>query len=235
MIHSMSVRNSPPALGFSSRLRAILSLLAVLIQPAVAQRPAEPTFEAHIVPILESNCTVCHGEGSPQAGLDVRTRQDLLEGGNSGPALVPGIPVDSLLLQKVASGAMPMGDARLPDGDVDLIRRWIEAGAPVEGESSGQPHGASPSDASPREILVTTINVKCLLCHGRRRQEGGLDLRTRESTLRGGVSGPALLPGDPEGSLLIRRIVAEEMPPEKDQARLSYRPVTSQELESLRQ
>ena len=82
--------------------------------------------------------------------------------------------------------------------------------------------------------MVATLNLKCLLCHGRRRQEGGLDIRTRDSLLRGGVSGPAIVPGKPEESLLIQRIVAEEMPPAEHQSRLSYRPVTSTELQDLR-
>ena len=215
------------------------SAFAVFLSAAggqdVVQGAAEPRFESHIAPILQANCVACHGEHSPQAGLDVRTREALLDGGKSGPALVLGAPVESLLLQKTASGAMPMGEASLSPGEIDLIRRWIEHGAPLAGEKPSSVGSAVRGRASPREVLVTTINVKCLLCHGRRRQEGGLDLRTRESALAGGVSGPAFVPGDPEASLMIRRIAAEEMPPERYQARLSYRPVTSDELDKLRQ
>ena len=211
---------------------AVALLLAGPALPAEDDSP--PRFESDIVPILELHCVACHGEASPQADLDVRTRDALLAGGKSGPALVPGAPSDSLLLQKTASGAMPMGGATLAPDEVGLIRGWIEHGALLDGESA-ENAAASLGVASPRHILVTTISVKCLLCHGRRRQEGGLDLRTRESAIRGGVTGPAIVPGDPESSLLVRRIVAEEMPPEKDQARLSYRPVTSTELEDLRQ
>ena len=143
--------------------------------------------------------------------------------------------MDSLLLQKTSSGAMPMGGEKLASAEVDLIRRWIEGGALLEGEISGATGDSTLGQVDPRDILVTVVNVKCLLCHGRRRQEGGLDLRTREAALRGGASGPAIVPGDPDASLLIRRIAAEEMPPEADQARLSYRPVTSQELDKLRE
>ncbi len=208
----------------------------LLIAPAylAAQAPSAPRFEPDIAPILIENCVVCHGESSPQAELDVRTREALLAGGKSGPALVPGTPVESLLLQKTASGAMPMGDKKLAPDEVELIRRWIETGALLEGEDAASAGGGAHEQVNPREILVTTINIKCLLCHGRRRQEGGLDLRTRASALKGGASGPAIVPGDPDGSLMIKRITAEEMPPEEHQARLSYRPVTSGELEKLR-
>ena len=208
----------------------------LLIAPAylAAQAPSAPRFEPDIAPILIENCVVCHGESSPQAELDVRTREALLAGGKSGPALVPGTPVESLLLQKTASGAMPMGDKKLAPDEVELIRRWIETGALLEGEDAASAGGGTDEQVDPREILVTTVNIKCLLCHGRRRQEGGLDLRTRASALKGGASGPAIVPGDPDASLMIKRIVAEEMPPEEHQARLSYRPVTSGELEELR-
>ena len=214
-------------------LRGCGRFLCVVAGCLHAQDVSAPRFESHIAPILAANCVACHGDASPQAGLDVRTREGLLTGGKSGPALVPGSPLDSLLLQKTASGAMPMGDSKLAPREVEVLRRWIEGGALLQGESAA----AGPSAyerVSPRKILVTTINVKCLLCHGRRRQEGGLDLRTRESVLAGGVSGPAIVPGDPDRSLLIQRIAAEEMPPVEHQARLSYRPVTSDELADLR-
>ena len=232
----MNADSKFPSRGFSSfRGVGVCVLAAFLISPAllVGEDPAPPRFESDIAPILSENCVACHGESSPQAELDVRTREALLAGGKSGPALVPGNPVQSLLLQKTASGAMPMGDKILAPGDIDLIRRWIESGALLEGEDPASAAGGHER-VNPREILVTTINVKCLLCHGRRRQEGGLDLRTRASALRGGTSGPAIAPGDPDGSLMIKRITAEEMPPEEHQSRLSYRPVTSGELEELR-
>ena len=223
-----------PTAGLALCLSACAAFLSAAAPNARAQQPADPRFEAHIAPILAANCVVCHGEQALQAELDVRTRDALLAGGKSGPAVVPGAPVDSLLLQKTASGAMPMGETKLAAGEIGLIRRWIEGGALLEGEDPAAAGAGAHGKVSPREILVATIHVKCVLCHGRRRQEGGLDLRTREAALRGGVSGPAIAPGDPDSSLLIRRIEAEEMPPQEHQARLSYRPVTSAELEALR-
>ena len=210
------------------------AVLSIACGSLAAQEPANPVFETEIAPILHERCVACHGENSPQAGLDVRSKPSLLAGGVSGPALVPSAPLESLLLQKTASGAMPMGGEKLAPGEIDLIRHWIESGAPSRVDAEVRAVAGRADQVSPREVLVTTVYVKCLLCHGRRRQEGGLDLRTRETALKGGVSGPAIVPGEPDRSLLIRRIVAEEMPPEEHQARLSYRPVTSDELDSMR-
>ena len=214
-----------------SVVAAVLSLASGSL---AAQEPSAPLFETEIAPILQERCVACHGEDSPQAGLDISSKQSLLAGGVSGPALIPSAPLESLVLQKTASGAMPMGGQKLTPGEIDLIRHWIESGAPSRSDDEVSAVAGRANQVSPREVLVTTLYVKCLLCHGRRRQEGGLDLRTREAALKGGVSGPAIVPGEPDQSLLVRRIVAEEMPPEEHQARLSYRPVTSDELDSLR-
>ena len=200
----------------------------------VAQN-SPPRFETHVAPILKAHCHSCHGPDLQQAELDLQTRDAILVGGKAGPAIVPRDPGASLLLQKIASGSMPQGGAKLAGDKIDLIRTWIETGALSEGEDPDTAAGTSMDTVvSPREIIVATLNLKCLLCHGRRHQEGGLDIRTRDSLLRGGVSGPAIVPGKPEESLLIQRIVAEEMPPEEHQARLSYRPITSNELQQLR-
>lgn len=54
----------------------------------------------------------------------------------------------------------------------------------------------------------------CHDCHGEGIQEGGLDLRTLSEILRGGESGPAVIRGDPEASLLVDLVARRQMPPE---------------------
>ena len=63
-----------------------------------------------VLPILQSKCLTCHGDSARQNGLDLRTRDAALRGGDSGPAIVPGVAKESLLLQKVETGAMPLGE-----------------------------------------------------------------------------------------------------------------------------
>src|SRR5205085_5134793 len=115
------------------------------------------------------------------------------------------------LYEKVHEGAMPPGKKdRLAKAEVEAIRRWIAAGArPGAGGGGKALAGAAPSQHDVLPILLR----RCTACHGRHRQEGGLDLGTRSAMLRGGKSGPAIVPGKPEASPLIRKLRAGEMPP----------------------
>jgi cytochrome c553 len=90
-----------------------------------------------VIPILYLRCTVCHGLRVQEGGLDLRTRASMLVGGKSGPAIVPGKPKESRLIQMVESGAMPpvkrMLDVSvrpIARSEIDLIAQWIEQGAP---------------------------------------------------------------------------------------------------------
>ena len=140
-------------------------------------------------------------------------------------------PVESRLLVLISSGGMPMGAPPLEAGAIDLVRRWIEAGMPGETPQAPVPAAAPP--VREREVMAAILGAKCLPCHGRRRQEAALDLRTREGLLKGGKSGPAVVPGKPEESLLVRRIRAQEMPPPHLQEQFSVRGLTSVELEKV--
>ena len=220
-------------LGGAVWLLALVLTVSIPDLLATQEDPA-PDFETHIYPLFEANCLSCHGASQPQRDLDLTTHESTLQGGKSGPALVPGSPLESLLLEKLNSGAMPLGGDRLSDDQIDLVRRWIEDGARRVEREAETAAVASAEVVAGHETVTTILNVKCLLCHGRRNQEGGLNLQTRASLLNGGVSGPAVVPGKPDESLLIQRIENSDMPPVKDQARLSVRAVTSAELERLR-
>lgn len=70
------------------------------------------------------------------------------------------------------------------------------------------------------------VEARCLTCHGPSTRMGGLDLSTYKSAAQGGSRGPAFKPGNPDASLLLARVLADEMPPES--------PLSDSEKEALR-
>lgn len=91
--------------------------------------------------------------------------------------------------------------------------------------------GADQRDEAPdfKRDVLPIFEEKCIRCHGAQRRDGKLDMRTLDALLAGGVSGPAVRPGNAQKSLLIELIHYNEMPPKKESAR-----VTKEELARLR-
>ena len=109
-----------------------LSLLHVFLLTANISA-AELLYERDVRPLLKEHCFHCHGErGVTEANLDLRLRRLILQGGESGQAMVPGEAHNSLLIQRVAAGEMPPdADKQLAPEAVSILRRWIDAGAPT--------------------------------------------------------------------------------------------------------
>ena len=184
-------------------------------------------FDSDVRPILETKCLGCHNAEKHKGGLNLESVTGLQNGGDSGVATVAGKPDESLLFQRVLAGEMPPEEAgKLTASEIEKLRQWITAGAPVTNETSGQPR-ITQHDITPLMLL------RCTACHGGRRREADLDLRTKAGMLRGGKSGPAVVPGDPAASLIVKRIRAEEMPPRRLLVSVSVKPMEAGELERL--
>lgn len=89
-------------------------------------------FEKEIRPLLVAHCQACHGTMKSQGGLRLTSRESVLRGGDSGPALVPGKPDGSLLIKAVSYAddiKMPPRQ-KLPEADIAKLKRWIAMGVP---------------------------------------------------------------------------------------------------------
>ena len=95
--------------------------------PEAARRQIS-RFENEIQPILNANCTACHGAESPQSGLSLTSLAALLKGGKNGPVIVEGFSDKSVLMRQLSSGVMPPPGAGKPldPGQIELIRGWID-------------------------------------------------------------------------------------------------------------
>ena len=198
------------------------AFLLLVVAAGLRGAPANPSFAADVLPVLEKKCVACHSGPSAQGKLSLDARESVLAGGKSGPAIIAGSPEKSLLLQKIVSGAMPPVGEKLTDEETGIVREWIHRG------------DARPTLITEKEVLPI-FQMRCVTCHGKSRREGDLDLRTIASRLKGGRSGAALVPGDAEGSLLFRRLLASEMPPPKMLFENNVKAPTDAEVDMLRQ
>ena len=108
----------------------------------------------------------------------------------------------------------------LPAQRAPLLTQWAVAllvAAPVWGQSGEETEtkNLSAREAGSRlftEQIRPLFEAKCLACHTGVSQQGELNLSTREGLLKGGSSGPAIVPGNAKASLLYKRVTHEEQP-----------------------
>ena len=113
---------------FRSILTTILLLLASTVS---AQESGIKFFEKNIRPVLNTQCYSCHSSTSKdvKGGLSLDTRQGILNGGDSGPSVVPGKVDESLLIDYIESGDMPP-DNPLSQDVINNFKQWIKMGMP---------------------------------------------------------------------------------------------------------
>jgi mono/diheme cytochrome c family protein len=197
--------------------QAALAGLGVLLFGASATaQSADELFETRVRPVLAQKCAECHSEQRRRGGLKVSTLDDLLRGGRSGPAIVPGDPDNSLLVQvvrhQVEDLEMPQDAPPLSAGEIEGLVAWIRMDAPwpedappVVFASSPASSGLSPGAQIFVDRVRPVLEQKCFTCHTDD-QRGGLRLDSREAMLAGGGRGPAIVPGNPEESLIVSAI-----------------------------
>ena len=127
------------------------ALMMAGVAPGANDPAGEEFFEKSIRPLLVEHCHECHSSTSKKlkGGLKLDTREDILKGGDSGPALVPGDPENSLLIEAVrwsdADLEMPPKNKLKPD-QIAALEKWVKMGAPHSGKPAGL--GGSISAAS---------------------------------------------------------------------------------------
>ncbi|RIK88909.1 MAG: hypothetical protein DCC67_00030 [Planctomycetota bacterium] len=117
----------------SRSLKVAVRAVAVMLSAMFARSPAAADELAErAAAILQARCLECHEGAQAEGGLSLATREALLKGGDSGPAVVPGDAEASLLVEYISGTdpRMPQEGEPLGSTETEAIRSWVAAGAP---------------------------------------------------------------------------------------------------------
>ncbi|HET6425597.1 MAG TPA: DUF1549 domain-containing protein, partial [Planctomycetaceae bacterium] len=212
------------------RWNFVIVLIAGAVSGGVrgAEPPTAITFEQHIQPVLRAKCGRCHGDETRKGELSLTSAAGLRKGGESGAIFTPKHAEKSRLFEVIRDGEMPPDQQNpLTAAETETLRRWIDSGAQFKDNA-----GADGPPVTQHDVIPILL-LRCTACHGRQQQEAGLDLRIRAAMLRGGKSGPAIVPGKPSESLLLQRIHKEEMPPRPRLVEAMVKPMEAAEIDRI--
>jgi mono/diheme cytochrome c family protein len=208
-----------------ARIRPLFLLFLALVGAAgfspgsLMARENQPserlTLERHVRPILRAHCFDCHGsQNARKGGLDLRLRRWMVQGGESGPAISPGHPGESYLLDRVKSGEMPPGDQKLTAAEIAILEKWIRAGALTAQNE--------PTELTPAALITAEDREFWSFRPLHRPQVPQFDAKARVRTPIDGLLAAALEPKhlsfspDADRRTLIRRLALDllGLPPE---------------------
>ena len=126
-----------------------LILVACLGVAPLISRASDIDFAHDVQPILSKRCAKCHSGTQRKGGLSINSRQSLLNGGESGRVVHVGKSGDSPLIARIAATdaaqRMPPEGEPLTKPQIEMLRRWIDAGLPWEdGFSFGKTFTRAP-------------------------------------------------------------------------------------------
>ncbi len=131
-----------------------ISFISISRSDALQSQPSDEK----VFSVLKQKCLQCHGDVVRMSGLDLRTRESMLKGGESGPAVVPGNAEASLLYRRVAGlEKPPMPMAPLPpltSQEVELLKTWIDRGAKLSNAENANSQAAGSSGKGYREKAI---------------------------------------------------------------------------------
>jgi mono/diheme cytochrome c family protein len=127
---------------------------AAIPHDSAAQPPDKIDYKRDVQPIFQSHCISCHGPELQMNGLRLDRRADALRGGGQtdiGPGNADGSRLYHRLIGTNFGQQMPPG-RRLGDGEIEIIKRWIDEGAEWPDEWSGEA-SAPPVNADAVQLI----------------------------------------------------------------------------------
>ncbi|MFN0198335.1 MAG: PSD1 and planctomycete cytochrome C domain-containing protein [Planctomycetaceae bacterium] len=139
-------------LAFATSVSLCIVILAIVPSPLMSDEASDiEFFEKQIRPILIERCYECHSDEKHEGGLRLTSRELLLQGGETGAAVVPGKPDESLLIRAVGyvdELKMPP-KGKLSESEIEKLTQWVAMGAVFPGSTT------APTATEPHRFEVT--------------------------------------------------------------------------------
>lgn len=198
-------------------------------KPDPAPEPAADavSFSKHVAPMLLQKCGRCHVNDS-KGKFNVGTFASLMQGSEAGRVIFAGDAEGSPLVEVILEGDMPRGGGKVSANELAALKMWITQGAKDDGPTPNTPlarltGGAAPADPAMNAPKVEIVRAgaegpsfgrdvagvlakNCTGCHGTNNPRANFSLATFDRLLRGGDSGPPIVPGKAADSLLIKKL-----------------------------
>ena len=113
------------------KITSPITALYLLSMTGVLASPEKPNLEDDIMPIFESKCNSCHNADRARGGLDLTNMNAILVGGSSGESVISGDGENSYLyklIARVEKPYMPQREDKMPQEEIDLVKKWIDLG-----------------------------------------------------------------------------------------------------------
>src|SRR5215208_4023120 len=110
---------------------ASCAVLGVLLLPTTASAQDKVTYQDHVLPVFRNTCLNCHNPEKKKAGLDLSSYATAMAGSENGKVIEPGDPDGSLLcrlVQRTEEPFMPPKGDKVPEKDLEAIKKWIAGG-----------------------------------------------------------------------------------------------------------
>ena len=184
------------------------------------------SFVNHVTPILMAKCGNCHVRQA-RGMFSMESYETLMKGPDAGVVIFPKDPAGSRIIEVIEEGDMPRGGLKVTDLELAVLKKWIEEGAEFDADdpkellvdlnpnaSVGDLPVVKPMKSTGTETvsfkndIAPILVANCASCHGfGDRPSGRFDLASFSAMMRGGENGPPILPGNPDESFLVKKLL----------------------------
>lgn len=172
--------------------RVVASIIVVLGSVSTSDAQLKLVTYDDVRPVLKKHCVSCHGPQRARGDLNLSTTEGIQGGSSSGVVAVSGKPEESLLYTLAAhleAPKMPPGAPKIPERELEVIRKWIEDGMPLRAEMTvAEAASAKKMNSKPATVSMSASGVEAVKAVARKTAPTAVALHPKLPLIA--VSGP---------------------------------------------